>query len=51
VLWLDLANAYGLIPHKLAETMLNQQHVPSKIKDLILGFLKLGPGGPLSCRV
>lgn len=38
VLWLDLANAYGSIPHKLVETMLNRHHVPSKIKDLILDY-------------
>lgn len=38
VLWLDLANAYGSIPHKLVETTLNRYHVPSKIKDLLLDY-------------
>lgn len=36
VLWLDLANAYGSITHKLVETVMNRHHVLSKIKDLIL---------------
>ena len=38
VLWLDLANAYGSIPHKLVETSLDRHHVPGKIKDLILDY-------------
>ena len=36
VLWLDLVNAYGYIPHKLVETALDD--VPGKIKDLILDY-------------
>ncbi|XP_028292553.1 uncharacterized protein LOC114455485 [Gouania willdenowi] len=38
VLWLDLANAYGSIPHKLVEEALNRHHVPKKVKDLILDY-------------
>ncbi len=38
VLWLDLANAYGSIPHKLVKLALHLHHVPSKIKDLILDY-------------
>lgn len=38
VLWLDLTNAYGSIPHKLVEHALHLHHVPSKIKDLILDY-------------
>ncbi|XP_061920230.1 uncharacterized protein LOC133660667 [Entelurus aequoreus] len=38
VLWLDLTNAYGSIPHKLVELALHRHHVPSKIKDLILDY-------------
>ncbi|KAL1266763.1 hypothetical protein QQF64_002438 [Cirrhinus molitorella] len=38
VLWLDLANAYGSIPHKLVETTLDRHHVPRKVKDLILDY-------------
>nr|BAC82598.1 reverse transcriptase [Takifugu rubripes] len=38
VLWLDLTNAYGSIPHKLVEIALHLHHVPSKIKDLILDY-------------
>lgn len=35
VLWLDLANAYGSIPHKLVEVALERHHVPCNIKTLI----------------
>ncbi len=38
VLWLDLANAYGSIPHKLVELAIHIHHVPCKIKDLILDY-------------
>lgn len=33
VVWIDLANAYGSIPHKLVETSLDRHHVPMKILD------------------
>ncbi|XP_075313231.1 uncharacterized protein LOC142373743 [Odontesthes bonariensis] len=38
VLWLDLANAYGSIPHKLVEVALERHHVPCKIKALIMDY-------------
>ena len=38
MLWLDLANAYGSIPHKLVETTLDRHHIPRKFKDLILDY-------------
>ena len=38
VLWLDLTNAYGSIPHKLVEVALEKNHVPQKVKDLILDY-------------
>ena len=38
VLWLDLANAYGSIPHKLVEISLVRHYVPDKIRDLILDY-------------
>lgn len=38
VLWLDLANAYGSIPHKLVEEALGRHHVPSSIKILIMDY-------------
>lgn len=38
VLWLDLANAYGSIPHTVVELALHLHHIPSKIKDLILYY-------------
>lgn len=36
VLWLDLANAYGSIPHKMVEEALNRH--PKKSRDLILDY-------------
>ena len=36
VLWLNLANAYGSIPHKLVEEALKRYHVLGKISKLIL---------------
>lgn len=38
MLWLDLANAYGSIPHKLVELALHRHHVPSKVSHLILDY-------------
>lgn len=38
VLWLDLANAYGSIPHKLVEAALDHYHIPLKIRNLILNY-------------
>ncbi len=38
VIWLDLTNAYGSIPHKLVEVALERYHVPQKVKELILDF-------------
>ncbi len=38
VLWLDLTNVYGSIPHKLVELSLNRYHVPKKICSLILDY-------------
>ncbi|XP_077083545.1 uncharacterized protein LOC143736754 isoform X1 [Siphateles boraxobius] len=36
VLWLDLANAYGSMPHKLVWETLERHHVPATVRDLIL---------------
>ena len=38
VLWLDLANAYGSIPHKLVQLALTKHHVPGKMKELIADY-------------
>ncbi|RXN04375.1 reverse transcriptase [Labeo rohita] len=38
VLWLDLTNAYGSIPHKLVEVALEKHHVPQKVKGFILDY-------------
>lgn len=36
LLWLDLANAYGSIPHKLVESALQKHHVPGNIRGLVI---------------
>ena len=38
VLWLDLANAYGSIQHKVVEETLRRYHVPSSLGKLILDY-------------
>ncbi len=38
VLWLDLANAYGSIPHKLVELTLTKHHIPTRVRDLIADY-------------
>ena len=38
VLWLDLANAFGSIPHKLVQLTLTKHHVPSRYRDLIADY-------------
>uniref|UniRef100_A0A3B1JAJ2 Reverse transcriptase domain-containing protein n=1 Tax=Astyanax mexicanus TaxID=7994 RepID=A0A3B1JAJ2_ASTMX len=38
VLWLDLANAYGSIPHKLVQTTLERHHVPGQVAELIMNY-------------
>ena len=40
VLWLDLANAYGSMPHKLVEEALKRHHVPLSVCDLIADYYK-----------
>ena len=38
VVWLDLANAYGSIPHKLIETALRHYHIPDSARNLIMNY-------------
>ncbi|XP_053332775.1 uncharacterized protein LOC128506382 [Clarias gariepinus] len=38
VLWLDLANAFGSIPHKLVQLTLIKHHVPNRCRDLIADY-------------
>lgn len=38
VIWLDLANAYGSIPHKLVKKTLTMHHVPAHIIKLINNY-------------
>ena len=33
--WLDLANAYGSVPHRLIERAMTQYHIPDNIQDII----------------
>ena len=40
VLWLNLANAYGFLPHKLVEEALKRHHVPPSVCDLIADYYK-----------
>ena len=40
VLWLDLANAYGSMPHKPVEEALKRHHVPPSVCDLIADYYK-----------
>ena len=35
VIWLDLANAYGSVPHQLISTSLEFFHIPQKIRSLL----------------
>ena len=38
VLWLDLANVYDSIPHKLVQTTMTKYHVLQQVVDLILDY-------------
>ncbi|KAJ3581478.1 hypothetical protein NHX12_016600 [Muraenolepis orangiensis] len=38
VLWFDLENAFGSIPHKLVQFTLTKHHVPSRCRDLIADY-------------
>ena len=40
VLWLDLAQAYGSIPHKLVKEALKRHHVPQSVCNLIADYYK-----------
>ncbi|CAC5381066.1 unnamed protein product [Mytilus coruscus] len=35
VVWLDLANAYGSVPHKLIEMAMDRYHIPEHIKKIV----------------
>ncbi|XP_061185889.1 uncharacterized protein LOC133193994 [Saccostrea echinata] len=38
VVWLDLANAYGTVPHKLVELTLERYHVPEKTRAVLKDY-------------
>ncbi|XP_052261255.1 uncharacterized protein LOC127865289 [Dreissena polymorpha] len=40
VVWLDLDNAYGSIPHKLIEKSLEQYHVPEHVCNLVKDYYR-----------
>lgn len=40
VVWLDLANAYGSIPHQLIYQALDHYHGQDQVKDIIKSYLK-----------
>ena len=38
VIWLDIANAYGSVPHKLVQKTLEVYHIPTRIRSLIQSY-------------
>ena len=39
VVWLDLANAYGSMPHSLIDKAMEHYHIPDKIRQMINSYL------------
>lgn len=53
VLWLDMVNAYGSLPHKLVEEALMIYNIPAGTRDLILDYysdfqMKVSAGSVIS---
>ena len=40
VTWLDIANAYGSIPHDVINHALGNAHLPTRVKELIANYYK-----------
>ena len=40
VVWLDLTNAYGSMPHKVVEETLKRYHVPEKVKNIVRQYYR-----------
>ncbi|XP_057673103.1 uncharacterized protein LOC130904394 [Corythoichthys intestinalis] len=40
VVWLDLANAYGSIPHNLIDKAMEHYHIPHHIRGMITSYLR-----------
>ena len=38
IVWLDLANAYGSVPHRLIEKAMIMYHIPEKVQDIVLTY-------------
>ena len=40
MIWLDLANAYGSVPHLLIKLALTKFHVPDKLSDMLMQYFR-----------
>ena len=40
VIWLDLANAYGSVPHLLIKLALTKFHIPDKLSDMLMQYFR-----------
>ena len=40
MIWLDLANAYGSVPHLLIKMALTKFHVPDKLSDMLMQYFR-----------
>jgi len=38
VVWIDLANAYGTVPHQLIDFALKHRHVPENIQNIVRSY-------------
>ena len=38
LIWLDLANAFGSIPHKIIEVTLQKYHIPDRVTTLLMDY-------------
>ena len=38
IIWLDLANAYGSVPHKLIDAAMELYHVPEKVQQIVKSY-------------
>ena len=41
LIWLDLANAYGSVPHALVKEALKRYHIPAKVQNMIARYLDM----------
>jgi len=38
VVWLDLANAYGYIPHQLIQVTMHQYYIQDRVSNLFINY-------------